>query len=180
MPTPADLLRAVADPLRLAVLGHAAAGGADVDEIAAAMGQDRRAVLAAVGRLRAVGLLDDDLGLDRHALRAIAADLPRTEPASDTALAGDWSAEDRAVLGRYFTGNRLHTIPAAGAKRRLVLERLAQEFDVGVRYPERQVNFTLQMFHADYATLRRYLVDEEFLTRADGVYWRTGGRTETG
>jgi hypothetical protein len=24
--------------------------------------------------------------------------------------------------------------------------------------------------------LRRYLVDEGFLTRADGVYWRTGGR----
>ncbi len=39
-----------------------------------------------------------------------------------------------------------------------------------------EVNFTLQLFYADYATLRRYLVDEEFMTRADGVYWRSGGR----
>jgi hypothetical protein len=32
------------------------------------------------------------------------------------------------------------------------------------------------MFHADYAALRRHLVDEGLVTRADGVYWRTGGR----
>ncbi len=32
------------------------------------------------------------------------------------------------------------------------------------------------MVYPDYATLRRCLVDEGLLTRADGVYWRTGGR----
>jgi hypothetical protein len=35
----------------------------------------------------------------------------------------------------------------------------------------------LQLFHPDFAALRRYLVDEGFLTREDGVYWRSGGRT---
>jgi hypothetical protein len=67
-------------------------------------------------------------------------------------------------------------IPASRAKRLLVLERLVQEFEPGLRYDEREVNFTLQLFHPDYASLRRYLVDEGFLTRAEGVYWRTGGR----
>ncbi len=61
----------------------------------------------------------------------------------------------------------------------MVLERLAQEFQPGIRYPERQVNFMLQLFHPDYAALRRYLVDEGFLTRAEGMYWRTGGRYES-
>ncbi len=32
------------------------------------------------------------------------------------------------------------------------------------------------MVYPDYATLRRYLVDEGLLTRADGVYWCTGGQ----
>ena len=32
--------------------------------------------------------------------------------------------------------------------------------------------------NSDYAALRRYLVDEGMLSRADGVYWRTGGRYE--
>ena len=46
-----------------------------------------------------------------------------------------------------------------------------------MRYPEREVNFTLQLWYPDYAALRRYLVDAGFLARADGVYWRIGGRS---
>jgi hypothetical protein len=34
------------------------------------------------------------------------------------------------------------------------------------------------LFYPDHTTLRRYLVDEGLLTRAEGVYWRTGGRAE--
>ncbi len=29
--------------------------------------------------------------------------------------------------------------------------------------------------HPDHAALRRYLVDEGFLSRASGEYWRSGG-----
>lgn len=29
--------------------------------------------------------------------------------------------------------------------------------------------------HDDFAALRRYLVDEGFLARRDGYYWRSGG-----
>jgi len=32
--------------------------------------------------------------------------------------------------------------------------------------------------HPDHAALRRYLVDEGFLERAGGIYWRTGGTVE--
>jgi hypothetical protein len=37
------------------------------------------------------------------------------------------------------------------------------------------VNRVLSAFHDDYAALRRYLVDEHFLTRDGNVYWRSGG-----
>jgi len=80
------------------------------------------------------------------------------------------------VLSRFFAGRRLTQIPSSRSKRLLVLERLALEFEPGLRYEEREVDFTLQLFHADYASLRRYLVDEGLMTRAEGVYWRTGGR----
>lgn len=83
------------------------------------------------------------------------------------------------MLGRSFSGRRLTRLPSNRTKRLLVLERLALEFDAGIRHREREVDFSLQMFDADYATLRRYLVDEGFLTRADGVYWCTGGRVST-
>jgi hypothetical protein len=60
----------------------------------------------------------------------------------------------------------------------VILERLAQEFEVGLRYSEKEVNSLLQTFHPDYAALRRFMVDEGFLSRADGSYWRSGGRVE--
>ena len=40
------------------------------------------------------------------------------------------------------------------------------------------MNALLKAFHADYAVLRRYLVDEGFLARDHEVYWRVGGTVE--
>ncbi len=179
MTNPTDYLRLAADPLRLAVLGHAATGKLDVETLASALGIAERDVLGAVGRLREAGLLTEDLELDRDALRAIGAALPTIEPVSQTVTEGPWSGDELEVLSRFFEGSRLTQIPTSRAKRLVVLERLSQEFEPGVRYPERQVNSVLMVFHPDYATLRRHLVDEGMLTRADGSYWRSGGRFET-
>jgi hypothetical protein len=77
---------------------------------------------------------------------------------------------------RVFLGNRkIETLPARQSRRRLLLDQIAQAFEPGVRYSERRVSLFLGALHADYAALRRYLVDEEFLARSDGQYWRSGG-----
>lgn len=181
--SPSEFLRLVVDPTRLAVLGAAAQGPVDVDDLAARLGLPARAVREAIGRLRASGLLDDSSRLDRNVLRQVASALPQAAPAGAHIVDGAWTAEESEVLGRFFTGDRLVSIPTQHAKRLIVLERLAQEFEPGLRYREPEVNFTLQLFHADYAALRRHLVDAGLMTRADGVYWRTGGRfgpTEAG
>ncbi|MEP6851937.1 MAG: DUF2087 domain-containing protein [bacterium] len=52
---------------------------------------------------------------------------------------------------------------------------LRVSFEPGRRYAEPEVNAILIAFFADYAALRRHLVDEGLLTRDRGVYWRTGG-----
>jgi hypothetical protein len=173
---PADLIRLVADPLRLSLLGRAAEGTLNLEEVAAAHGIPKRKVAEAVGKLRAAGLIDDGLRLRQDNLRSVAARLPTAEAAAAAITEGPWSEEERYLLRRFFSGTRLKEIPASTRKRRVVLERLAQEFEPGLRYQERDVNFTLQLFHPDYAALRRYLVEAGLLTRAEGVYWRTGGR----
>ena len=77
---------------------------------------------------------------------------------------------------RVFTRNgRIVTMPAKLSRRRLLLDKIAQGFEPGVRYPERRVSQFLGAIYADYAALRRYLVDEELLSRSGGEYWRTGG-----
>jgi hypothetical protein len=55
---------------------------------------------------------------------------------------------------------------------------VAQSFEPGQTYPESEVNAVLERFHPDYAALRRYLVDDAFLTREGGWYWRSGGTVD--
>jgi len=86
---------------------------------------------------------------------------------------------DQETLRRFLSPDgRLHTIPTRHVKRQVVLDHLAQSFELGRVYPEREVVAILTRFHEDHAALRRYLVDDGFLTRRDGYYWRSGGTVE--
>jgi hypothetical protein len=102
------------------------------------------------------------------AARAAAESAPPPEPLSDD------PAED-AVLSAFVRDGRLVSIPAQYSKRVVVLQHLVRVFEPGVRYPEREVNALLAVWHPDTAALRRYLVDEGLLTREAGIYWRSGG-----
>jgi hypothetical protein len=86
---------------------------------------------------------------------------------------------DERVLGSFMSEEgRLRTIPAKHSKLLVVLDRLAQEFEPGRTYPEAEVNQTLVRFHPDFAALRRYLVENGFMTRENNWYWRSGGTFE--
>lgn len=160
------------------MLGLAASGPLDIDDAAYRLSITVGQVRRAVSRLVEAGLLDSNLALNRQALRDLAETVPADEAVSPLVLEGPWSPEEKDILGRFFVGTRLTEIPAPHARRRVILERLAQEFEVGLRYSEKEVNSVLQTFHPDYAALRRFMVDEGFLSRADGSYWRSGGRVE--
>jgi hypothetical protein len=79
-------------------------------------------------------------------------------------------------LRPYVRDGRITALPARRAVRLLLLDRIAQAFEPGRRYKEAAVNETLKTLYDDYVTLRRYLVDEELMSRTpDGTYWRSGG-----
>lgn len=87
---------------------------------------------------------------------------------------------NRDVVLRAFVGadGRLASIPSKHAKRLVILDHLARGFEPGHRYPELEVNRILRAAHDDVAALRRYLVEEGFLSREAGVYWRSGGTVD--
>jgi hypothetical protein len=85
---------------------------------------------------------------------------------------------DRVLRAFVRADGRIERLPAKASKRLLVLDYVAQAFEIGHRYPEREVNATLLRYHDDYASLRRNLVDAGFLERDNGVYWRSGGTVE--
>jgi hypothetical protein len=177
-PSPDEVLRALADPERLAVAGRLARADRTAPELAADVVLPLDRVRRHLRRLAAAGLV---AGLpDRRTYRFLAGTLRRAAqevgPTREPGLAlGAVDEEEEAVLRRYFVGGRLREIPAKRTKRLAVLSRLALEFEVGVRYPEREVDAVLKRFHPDHASLRRFLVDEGYLSRRRGEYWRTGG-----
>ena len=171
-----DFARLCLDPLRLAALGRAAEGTLTPEGLSDDMAVTRRTALEAIATLRLAGLVDGGDRLDADALHAVAATLPSPESAAKEITAGDWTSAELKVLRTFFSGHRLIEIPSQRAKRRVVLERLAQDFEPGVRYDEAAVSRQLERYNVDYAALRRYLVDEDLLSRDAGEYWRTGGR----
>jgi hypothetical protein len=172
--TPDDILRALADPERLAIAGHLARSSGAAAALAEALGLPLNRLVAA-GVIR----LEDDrrtYRLDAETLRWAA---EQVGPPRDAGLAlGAASEDEEAVLRAFFRDGRLTEVPAKESKRRIVLERIALEFEPGVDYDEQAVNAIVGRFSTDHAALRRHLVDEGFLDRDHGRYWRSGGRVD--
>ncbi len=171
----ATIVGLLADPTRLKVVAALALGAGTIEDVAAASGLPLKDVALAARRLGRAGLVRRDghaleLLTERFgaAARAAAESAPPPEPLSD-------DPAESAVLAAFIRDGRLTTIPAQQTKRRVVLEHVVRVFDVGVRYPEREVNALLAVWHPDTAALRRHLVDEGLLTREAGLYWRSGG-----
>ena len=186
-PGPRELLALLAEPDRLRALAAVALGARELAEVAERAGLEPKAAARALSRLVAGGLLEGEAGKGyrvRTEILQAAAKPPATE-AADPGAAG--SPEDE-VLRRFLHHGRLLAMPAARGKRLVVLDHLAGLFEPGRRYPEPEVNQLLARYHPDYAMLRRYLVDDGFLARADQpapsgsrsvkLYWRTGGTVE--
>jgi hypothetical protein len=91
----------------------------------------------------------------------------------------DLPAQARKVMNNYVLNGVIMQIPVQLSKRLVLLEWLAQEFEPGRRYSEKMVNLILAKRHPDTAAWRRYLVDEDFLSRDAGEYWRSGGSVST-
>jgi hypothetical protein len=82
-------------------------------------------------------------------------------------------------LRAFIRHGRITAVPAKRTRRRQLLDEVAQAFEPGRRYPEPVVNEILKSVFDDHCTLRRYLVDEAFLSRtAAGTYWRAGGTVD--
>lgn len=141
-------------------------GASELDDIAASAGVDDKTVVDALARFERSGLVErngDHWYLLGEAFKVAA----RAEATPDR----------REIHGSLEDGRLVH-MPTKRSKRLDLLDHLAQRFEPGRRYSEREVNAELVAVSEDYVTLRRYLIDEGFLDRGDGEYWRSGGTVE--
>jgi predicted transcriptional regulator len=171
--------KALADENRLKIVGLLAHQPRTADELAALLDLAPPTVSHHLQKLREAGLVDarpqqyyNVYALRAEALHDMAQQVLSADALKESTQSVDLDAYSNKVLSDFFIRGKLKTIPASLKKREVIIRRLAQEFEIGKRYPEKRVNEILRAFHADFATLRRELVDMKFLARENGYYWR--------
>lgn len=173
------LFKALADEKRIKIVALISDRGLSVEEIASAVDLTPATVSHHLARLREAGLVaathEQYYSVYRFnqqplldALRALA-----ERPAAPD-LADDLAKYDQKVLSTYLIDGKLASIPTQRKKRDVILRFLAQQFEPGRTYGEKEVNAMLAEYHEDVATLRRELVAENvrLLCRENGQYWR--------
>jgi DNA-binding HxlR family transcriptional regulator len=180
-------LKALSERSRLRIVGLLAGGRwLAVEDLADQLELTPGTVVHHLHRLRDAGLVESrsrppyvEYSLRIGRLAEIGGRLDKLErevraAGEEEIVAGmpEWAGPREArVLTAFRDGERLVSIPAQHAKRLVILRWLAETvFEPGRDYPEKELNMALALRHPDVASLRRYLVDEHFMTREAGVY----------
>ena len=177
-----QFFKALADENRLKIVGLLARESYSGEQLAAILGVKPATISHHLARLAEAGLVSaktdghfklHELRLD--AIHALAERLLAKDTLPQTAADLDVEAYDRKVV-KDFTrrDGSLKEIPAAQKKLQAVLRHVVRAFQPGRVYSEKHVNLKLARFHADTASLRRYLISYKLMERdADGArYWR--------
>lgn len=176
-----DVVRLLAEPARLRIHAAVVLGAGTPSDVAAVTGLAVRDVLAGLSRLADGGLVEWD-GTSARPVDGLFRELARRAAPPPPAAPAGYTDQVAAVLRAFVRDGRLLGLPAQRTKRLILLDYVAQSFEPGTSYPEREVNATLKAWTdgggVDHVSLRRHLVDERLLHREDGVYRRSGGTTD--
>ena len=177
-----NFFKALADANRLKIVGLLAQGEYSVEQLAELLKLHPSTVSHHLSRLNKAGLVSAQAEgyysvyrLETKPLEEMAQRLLSREDLPAVAADVDLDAYDRKVLNSYLgPDGRLKSVPLQRKKLEVVLRYLARQFELGVRYTEKQVNEIIARFNEDTAGLRRDMVDLGYLKRLSGgrEYWR--------
>jgi hypothetical protein len=169
------VFRALADPVRLQLVGLVAAAERCNAELAAELGVSAATVSHHLKVLRRAGLLHErreppfiyiqlDYRTIRRAVMAVA-----DKKAASKLTPGDERAK---VLQTFFDGDRLLAIPAKRSKKDLVFEEILRRLPppTGDGYTETRLNKLIMRHFDDYCTIRREFIMGRYMTRDRGRY----------
>jgi biotin operon repressor len=166
--------KALVDPDRLAIAGRLVGAQATIESLSTELDLPRADVQRHLDRLVDSGLViaaGNTYSIDRDALHAHAKRVLST----GTRVAPPPNTPER-ILADYLRPNgSLREIPSQIKKKLIIYEHIASQFETGRTYTEKEVNELIKHFHPDVVSIRRDLVDLQFIFRRDdgSLYWRT-------
>jgi DNA-binding transcriptional ArsR family regulator len=182
--------KAMADESRLKIIGLLSAAEHSVQQLASTLELKEPTVshhLAVLKQLELVKMRADGnfrwYRLNEPVLGKISRTVFSRDNIARLAVSAEAGDSARKVLDNFVNGERLLEIPVSRKKRLVILKWLANFFEPGISYSEREVNTILKLHHNDCATLRREMIGYKILARDKGIYrrrpeseWRTGAK----
>lgn len=186
--------KAVGDVTRIRILSLLARKPMSGSELAERLGLTPATITHHTQKLKKIGLVKEKRDkntitffllpreLSRYAESLVTTILPSDLPIREEwdIWRGDAAVEEKRALGDgekermiapFFQENgKLKQIPSQWKKRLYALEKLVSGLEYGRTYSEKEISEYLRQYHEDFATLRRELIMNHMMHRADGVY----------
>ncbi|NMB54059.1 MAG: metalloregulator ArsR/SmtB family transcription factor [Leptolinea sp.] len=186
-----NMLKALADESRLALIRLLSEGEHTVGELAQLLDLGEPTISHHLSRLRENRLVSLRMAGNQRYYRANETGLaefkrqvmqiekpapvvPVSQPDNEWIAALGWSAADQQVLRDYTQGQKLVRLPSKRGKTQVILRWLATLFTPERMYTEAEVNEVIKAVYAeDFVSLRRDLIDMGYLRRerGGGKYW---------
>lgn len=167
-PAPEEIVGLLADRHRRQLVAMLDEADRTLDELIAAVEAPPRATLEHLARLESALIVDN-----RDGIYSLDAEIfARSVREAAATRVGRLNDEHTQLARRYLYRNRLVAMPPAPWAVTVFLELIAEDFQLGEVYSEREVNTLLYGWYGDWALLRRLLIDHGYLQRDHGRYWR--------
>ena len=172
-----DLCKLLLDEDRLKIIGQVALAPMSVEELGKRLGIKERDLPRHLNQLRAAGFVSahTDQGIERFTLRVETIHQHKRVLFAPPANAEPQDEREK-TLAAFIKAGVLTQLPVQPSKLLLVLGWLAERIPPGQAYSEREINEFLKGHTIDHVTLRRLLIDHQFMTREAGVYRRSDKR----
>jgi len=180
-----DLFKALADPVRLRIMGLLVEEERCGQELAETLKIAPGPVTHHLQTQRGLGLLSEErrppytyVKLDYERLREAIIPFLKKERVQQFAAGPDVDQEKRKVLNAFFDGPRLVSIPAQRRKKEIVFEEILRRLPDQSSFREAKLNQLIGKIHPDFCTIRREFIIGRYMERQAGVYrWTDRGRS---
>ncbi len=173
-----QILKALADRSRLLIVNSLMEKPRYVEELAERLGLAPSTISFHLKKLEDAGLVLSTkeqyyvvYSLKRDLLDAPLTDLLALEQRDRKPETARMEQYRQKVLKTFFRYGKLTKLPVQWKKRQIILAEIAKRFEMGRKYPEREVNLIIADFHDDFCTIRRDMIAAKIMSREKGVYW---------
>ncbi len=165
-----QFFKAVSEPERLKILGLLANEPHTMSELMAKLQLKQKTVSRHLHFLQKTRIITEDTVAFKTSYRLDTSRLEALNKLVSEATPPPSLAE--RTLQEYVVDGRLKAIPHKPEERQIILEWLADKFELDKRYTESEITELIRKYYDRPLTLRRVLADNRFLLHTGRQYWR--------